>query len=140
MKTRCKFNYTLSQAIAAKIAARPKACWANALTALRSQKQLHDAFYVEGWFLRTAEPLPIEHGWIELKDGTIVDPTVVVVLDDQHESYAYFPGVRYTQEDLKGVRVSQLPYVWKFGGWGGFRYKPYREAYQQACKYTVSHL
>ncbi len=139
MEKQYRLNYILSQEIAAKIAAQPKACWANALTALRSQKQLQGAFYVEGWFLQTAEPLPIEHGWIELADGTIVDPTVVVV-DEPYKCFEYFPGVRYTQEDLKWVRVSQLPHVWKFGRRAGFRHKPYREAYQQACKYTVSHL
>src|SRR5690348_12827765 len=96
------FNKTLSEKTADFINAEPRKCWANAYYALKEVPELGKANYVEGWIIRTAIPIPIEHGWLEL-DDEIIDPTRVVwefgynELDD----VLYFAGTHFTLTELK---------------------------------------
>ena len=130
-----EFNLTLSMQVAEKTHPEPKRCWANALSALRTVKALHGAYYVEGWALLDVA-VPIEHGWLELPHS-IVDPTYALLLKNgsaQSLHPVYFAGVRYTREAMKGIAVTKLPHVYSFGGFGGFTHEPYKRAFDQAVQ------
>jgi hypothetical protein len=105
-------------------------CWHNAVQALRLyQKRLGEAVYVEGWVSVPEIKFVQEHGWLELANGTILDPTYVRSSHDHLENrwreHLYFPAVRYTLEGLQGVRAHALPCVWKTGGFGGMQNQAY---------------
>ncbi len=102
------YDRELSAAVAVRIGALPKLCWTNALKALRTQRLLAGGYYVEGWAIINYSV--VEHGWIELPDGRIVDPTHT------------------------GLRISRLPLVWEYG-WGGFKHEPYKQAYLDANRH-----
>lgn len=65
--------------VAAKAAAitkpQPKACWRNAALAVGvvSSLVLQPTYYCEGYAGSSELPIPIEHAWVELEDGTVVD-------------------------------------------------------------------
>jgi hypothetical protein len=87
-----------------------------------------NASYVEG-FARMLDHhgFVIEHGWIELPDGTITDST----LPDRN--LEYHPGVRYTQAEVLGFRKKKPPYVWGGKhGWGGYGNVDYKKAHDTA--------
>jgi len=132
------FDYHLSATIAENIHAVPKACWINSFKAIQTQEQLEKAWYVEGWAVPLNHPMPIEHGWIETEAGIIIDPTFAAIQDEDNPDnyYRYFTGVRYTKAQLQGVDGEKLPHVWTFGGWGGYQYPPYRNAYEQAISFA----
>src|SRR5689334_16975912 len=91
----------LSQQLADAVEAEPGECWRNAIMALF---QVNDAGarYVEGWAAGPEFPfcyIPMEHGWIEMSDGTVIDPTWITLsrtLDD----YVYAPFRYYTRGDI----------------------------------------
>ncbi len=92
--------------LARDIDAQMKECYWNALLAVRTIPDLADAWYVEGIIVsRWPAPMTIEHGWVETRDGAILDPTLAL-----RDSVAprrvrwplglrYFPVARYTGED-----------------------------------------
>ncbi len=130
-------DYGRSLAIAKRMDYRynPGCCWANAVAALRLyHKQLGAVVYVEGWCALPEIDMVQEHGWLELKDGTILDPTYAVPDDEQavRLHYEYFPALRYRLEELKGVRLRSLPRVWKTGGFSGLRNTAYSAAMNDA--------
>lgn len=109
-----------SRRVAEEIGALPKQCWGNATLALLTMGQLQQdwARYVEGsavWQIgekRTS--LPLEHGWLELPDGRIVDPTVVVTVGEEKEpAIRYFPAIRYDYAEVRWYadREAELPLV-----------------------------
>ena len=116
-------------------------CWANAISALRRWgKRKGTAVYVEGWCAVPAIHLVQPHGWIELEDGTILDPTYVYA-DSSEEvqlDYEYYPAVRYQREELKGIRIrstqKRLPLVERFYGFGGWGHEAYKAAYFDAYR------
>ncbi len=131
-----QFDLHLSLAVAEKMDISFKGCWGNALTALRKRKDLQalGGRYVEGWALLSM-PVPVEHGWVRLEDNRIVDPTYALTTKInlfKNPVPVYFEGASYTVSDLKGIPVAKLPHVWTYGGWGGFEYAPYMEAYKKA--------
>jgi hypothetical protein len=131
------YDRELSAAVAVRIGALPKLCWTNALEALRTQRLLAGGYYVEGWAIINYSV--VEHGWIELPDGRIVDPTharptKMKMQTTEESTPAYFAGVRYTKEELTGLRISRLPLVWEYG-WGGFKHEPYKQAYLDANRH-----
>jgi hypothetical protein len=67
-----------SRTLSARVLARNGACYGNAVNALIRDVALRrqGARYVEG-FVMTHSGLvtPVEHAWIELPDGSVVDPT-----------------------------------------------------------------
>jgi hypothetical protein len=130
-------DYERSLAVARSMGYRFDAgcCWANAVQALRLyHKRLGDVVYVEGWCAMPDIDMVQEHGWLELEDGTIIDPTYAVPDDAQGVRllYEYFPALRYELEELKGVRLRSLPRVWKTGGFGGLRNAAYYAAMNAA--------
>src|SRR5207244_54331 len=84
----------LSLAIAKYIEANEKACWYHALRAFFLVKDLQAGWYVEGWAIpeKSELPFPLEHGWIERTDGSIIDPTWVLL---GNKNVQYFPGLQY---------------------------------------------
>jgi hypothetical protein len=130
-------DYERSLALAEKMDYHyiPGCCWANALQALRLQeKHLGHALYVEGWCAMPEISMVQEHGWLELQDGTILDPTYAAADHGQGKrlQYNYFPALRYRLNELKGVRLHSLPRIWKTGGFGGLRNEAYYAAMNSA--------
>jgi hypothetical protein len=106
------YDYQRSLFMAKQVWTVPKQCWSNAVRALRTRRKLvRDAKYVEG-FVELFEGFYIEHGWLELPDGTILD-TTRAYLEYYHnhapDERTYYPVLKYTLADLKGVRGSHLP-------------------------------
>ena len=60
----------------------------NALRVVQKLDDYADASYVEGVASLNGGPL-IEHGWVCLSDGTVIDPTT------PRRSGAYFPGLEF---------------------------------------------
>ncbi len=115
----------------------PGCCWANAVQALRMKRfHLSNAIYVEGWCAMPGIGLVQPHGWIELQDGTILDPTYMMADHEQGQRnlYVYFPALHYKLEELKGVRLRSLPRIWRTGGFEGLRNEAYREAMENAYR------
>jgi len=119
------YNYAQSLALVHtdRVITVPKNCYGNSLSALRvCKKQLSDAWYVEG-HIEFIAGLYIKHGWLELPYGTILD-TTRAYLETYHghtpDKQTYYPLLRYTRTDLKGVRPQQLPLgmlelnIWEF--------------------------
>lgn len=51
--------------------------------------------------------IAVQHGWVELCDGTIVDPTPTY--HEEAEGHKYFPGRRYTLLEALKWPGSLLP-------------------------------
>lgn len=128
----------LSLTISRRIAAVPKRCWGNAVAALRTQRKLQEACYVEGWIV-LVKPVAAEHGWIELPDGRIIDPTYAPLIAGQlaDAQPVYFPGLRYTRKELKGIQLKALPCIWKSGEGRGHQHSQYKKAYKEAWKHAT---
>lgn len=120
------YDFKRSLEIAKTVHAVPKFCFVNAVKALRTRSlKLHTARYVEGHIQFLG--MWIDHGWLECEDGTILDPTRAWIAEYGHKYFTdglvkettaeqdatierlYIPLRRYTQEELKGVRLNQLP-------------------------------
>lgn len=73
------FDIQRSREVANHIIVEKRACYKNALVALLTQDSLARGRYVEGFALPDLGGcrLPMEHGWIELPNGTVVDATYV---------------------------------------------------------------
>ncbi len=108
-------DYERSLEIATTMNSVPKFCFYNSVKALRKRSlNLHNAKYVEG--CAKGEIMAFQHGWLELEDGTILDPTFAAIcLDRQYEGldapneYKYFPLFRYCKEELNGMRLNRFP-------------------------------
>src|SRR5437763_16261588 len=77
---------------------QPQRCWYNAIKTMRLyHKQLGNAVHVEGWCAMPGIHMAQPHGWIELEDGMILDPTYVYSDYEQgiQVSYEYFPALHY---------------------------------------------
>ncbi len=106
-------DFNRSFAVAKQIRAEKKACWYNALLAFFTNEDLQKGWYVEGWAIPDMEiHLNIEHGWIELEDGSIIDPTFAALGD---KDVLYFPAIRYTYQEAakraRGKRNVKLPFI-----------------------------
>jgi hypothetical protein len=117
------YDYKRSLFMAKQVWTVPKQCWSNAVRALRTRRKLvRDAWYVEG-YVELFENFFIQHGWLELSGGTIID-TTRAYLEKYHghapDQRGYHPVLKYTLADLKGVRGEQLPLgmvelnIWEF--------------------------
>src|SRR5437667_843910 len=99
------YDYPLSLLVAEKTLVIPKQCFSNSVRALRQcKKVLNGARYVEG-HVELFENFFIQHGWLELPDGTtIVDPTRAY-LEKYHnhtpDERVYHPLLTYSLADLK---------------------------------------
>lgn len=120
-------NNDLSTEWSRRVKAVPKACWRNSVKVIRWLKDPGSS-YVEGFVrLDYLGHIVVEHGWVELSDGTIIDPTI------PDKDVTYFPGVRYSREEVLGKKQSEPPFVWGGKhGWGGFGHPEYRKAHEKA--------
>jgi hypothetical protein len=84
-----------------QIRARAKRCFGNALKAVRSVPELHDAWYVEGVAIGSFAPMPFAHAWVELPDGTLLDPTAAIP----------FPEALGATGDRDGLRRWLVVYI-----------------------------
>jgi hypothetical protein len=101
-----------SLAVAEAIELEPRACYKNALLAFLTLDELRGGSYVEGFavpdFGRIR--LPLEHGWVELADGTVVDPSLAAL---GHADVAFFPAVRLSWQRARRLvaEEAELPYL-----------------------------
>lgn len=74
-------------------------CYNNCFTLLPSMPE--GTRYVEGWVL-IEFGIPVEHAWLELADGTIVDPTLPLTrtTDEELEALRYFPAKKFTFSEI----------------------------------------
>ncbi len=79
----------------------PQQCFANCYALAFELPD--EVTYVEGYALHSL--IPVHHAWLELADGTIVDPTWVNLIDDGPDSALYM-GVRIHRRLL--LRLSEL--------------------------------
>ncbi len=131
--------------VAITIGADPNTCfdntWRMFIRYFPEVFKAHGTF-IEGWWVIDLPDQVVmnEHGWAELADGTIVDPTVVLLLDPETPVY-YFAGVaRRWQEVDTIVRAEQwFPYV-RFGAYGedGLGHPAYKAAYDAARQKLLS--
>lgn len=99
-------NRVLSERLAEQVEAQPRDCYRNAVMGLLTQPWLEDAVYVEGHARPHDLGIPFEHGWLEMPDGSVVDPTWVLLHDCVVEYYA---GERYTRPQVFERMASDLP-------------------------------
>lgn len=128
------YDFDLSVKFANKIHAVPKNCYWNARTAFLRYKQLRGGWYIEGYALVTFNSstvkLPFEHAWIELKDGSIVDPTYAAQGD---KNVVHIPGIKLNYEEFTAWRKEkkEFPFFYNFG-FGGSKHSGFTDARKKA--------
>ena len=104
------FDVTRSLDVANRIPLKRRACYANALLTIASDEALQTGWYVEGFAIPTIKDIrmPVEHGWVQLPDGSIIDPSFAVL---GHTEVAYFPTIRmrWQQAEKLILKNVQLP-------------------------------
>jgi hypothetical protein len=136
-----RIDWQASAAIADSIAAKQKACWANAVRALLFsvlESPGEPMVYVEGYIVLMGAVI-IEHGWL-VQGNALLDPTLVLgeEAEHMHDLADYFPGVQYTHREVEDLVVRQKiapPFVWHHG-FGGSNHPAYMQARDQAWKTT----
>ena len=112
-----------SERVGRLIRAIPKNCWQNAVKVVLKLDDYADASYVEGIVCLDGRT-QMEHGWVCLPDGTVIDPTL------PRHTGAYFPGLEFRgrsgieefQATTQGRACKRAPFFFAFG-WGG-RHSP----------------
>lgn len=101
------FDIARSLAVADGIPPEPRACYKNALLAFLARDELHDGCYVEGFAVPDFGNfrLPLEHGWVELPDGTVIDPSLAVL---GHTDVAFFPAIRLTYRQAERLVADEV--------------------------------
>jgi hypothetical protein len=103
----------LSYTLARQIRARPNHCFANAWRALIERPDLFEnAWFIEGWFVieMDGQVTMNEHGWVARPDGSIVDPSVLLIVPVGTPVF-YFPGVARTWQETEALEGQILPHV-----------------------------
>jgi len=126
----------------------PNHCFANAWRSFILRPNLfHNAWFIEGWFvmLKDGQVGMNEHGWICRSDGSIVDPSVLLIVPPDTPVF-YFPGVARTWNETEALEGELFPYVCFDGvhGADGLLHPDYRAAreaarrkvYALACAHT----
>jgi hypothetical protein len=138
-------DYDVSLSVALIIGAGPNTCFDNMLGMFLNY--FPDVFsqvgkFIEGWYVIDLEDEVVvnEHGWCELPDGRIIDPTVVILVSPNLPVY-YFPGVERTFQEVKAIVQKgevMFPYVRDEGCYGkdGLGHPAYKAAYD-AAKHKV---
>jgi len=134
----------VSARLADRIQAQPNECYRNAALALFSSLVPADSWYVEGTVAMLDVSLPLEHGWIELRDKTILDPTLFRERSPAPQAgeapvFLYYGGIRYSRDriiaavhSLTGFPlIAHEPTPW-------FTHDGYRNAYQAALARVLS--
>ena len=106
------FDVTRSLDVANRILLKRRVCYANALLTMASAEALQTGWYVEGFAIPTIKDIcmPVEHGWVQLPDGRIIDPSFAVL---GHTDVAYFPAIRlrWQRAEQLILRNIRLPYM-----------------------------
>ncbi len=132
-----------SLAAALSVDAEPNTCFDNVLR-LFTTPSLSTLFtsgrWVEGWYVVELEDEVVlnEHAWVEMPDGHIVDPTVVVLVPPQCPVY-YFAGIYRSGDEIRALARQKdvfFPYVRSVGTYGKdwLGHPQYRAAHDVAVK------
>lgn len=109
-----------------RIEAEPQECYWNARRAVYLNAVGGGARYVEGVAVMNMAPITFEHGWVELEDGTIVDPTL------PDEGYLYFGAFSYEWDDARDFAYDHpgVGPMWtiRFGLFGVYGERDYQKA------------
>ncbi len=116
----------------------PNRCFDNAWRTFCSFPEIFfKGKFVEGWivFDLDTEVVLNEHGWCQLPNGTIVDPSVLLLVEPDQPVY-YFSGVERDWAEMKVLinEEKELPYVRFDGKHGedGLGHPVYKAAYETA--------
>jgi hypothetical protein len=104
--------------VARRVTVRTHKCWSNAVQAARACRR-QGVRYVEGWIVFEDERGMchcVEHGFCELPDGSILDVSHTVnkgklVGMSPEKRYAYFPGIKYTLDDIRSLPLTYFPII-----------------------------
>jgi hypothetical protein len=125
-------NYNLSLTFAFMSNAQPNECYCNAWEVVAHH--LESGFYIEGWTVLEVdrEVQLIEHGWVKLDDGTIIDPSIIFIIGPD-TPIRYFPGVTYSRHEALAFEGLMLPQV-RFTRYGndGMLHPEYKKAFEDA--------
>jgi hypothetical protein len=108
-------QYTLdvarSVAAAERISVQKKGCYANALLTMHAYQAYQRGWYVEGFAIPDIQGvrLPLEHGWVELPDGTVIDPSFAAL---GHREVSYFPAIRLPWKRAEKLLVQRAVLPW----------------------------
>ena len=126
-----------SLVLGAAVGARPNQCYVNAWRVLIEfpERFEHDGRFVEGWFVIEQEDEVIvnEHGWCEQADGTIIDPSILLLVPSDQPVF-YFPGVVRSWQETEALEGEWFPQV-RFDGVSGpdgLGHPAYKAAYDAA--------
>lgn len=110
---------------------RPRMCWSNAVEALCTvdHPALINAMCVEGWAVRRNIHAVVEHGWLRLENGDILDLTWT-----DAEGVEYFAGVSYAKSTLIALDPDFLPIAWDAWQPKGFGNPQYARSYYAAVR------
>jgi hypothetical protein len=86
-------DVTRSLAVAKTIPLKKNACYSNVLLTMLYHKEYQSGWYVEGFAIPARESIHIlmEHGWLQLTDGSIIDPSFA---DVGYTQVVYFPAIK----------------------------------------------
>jgi len=84
-------DYERSLAITKKVDIQEKECYSNAVYTLLCCEECENGLYVEGFAFLTDRGMLLEHGWVELTDGSIIDPTLAAL---GHRNIEYSPAIK----------------------------------------------
>lgn len=131
------YDLELSFLAAYHVQAQPYRCWRNAALAVHLLPELFadGGCYVEGWIVlpRPHHLAIIEHGWSQLADGTVVDPSILLV-EQPSQPIFYYAGLTLSSEQMQEqLPGAVLPLVChREYGRDGMQHAGYRQAYEQA--------
>lgn len=110
-------NPVRSLLLAQKMHAQPNTCFENAWhTFILNPEVFALAHFIEGWLVMELGPVVgvVEHGWIELPDGGIIDPSILLIASFTDPVF-YAAGVRRTWEETEALEDQIFPHV-RFDG------------------------
>lgn len=95
-------NEALSRDLASRFATVSKYCYENCHGIVRRCRRsiMTEARYTEGFCVDRNLRFAFEHAWIELADGSLVEPTLVLLDRYQVSRYAYFGALRCQRVEL----------------------------------------
>lgn len=103
---RTNVDFAVSREMEWKVQAENGQCYRNAYGAIKRLSNVPGARYVEGWVVWDDLQVPFEHGWLELPDGTIVDPTPAYC--NRTDARTYFGGYHWTATELRDHCIAIL--------------------------------
>jgi len=134
-------DWELSRTVAREVGARTRECYSNAARAvLNVRLEGRNPCYVEGAavvLIGEASLVALEHAWVELADGQVVEPTWV--LDGTGEARAYFPIGKWDVEAVVEAVVERrkFPLLWTYG-FGGCRHPQAAPAWDAARAWVAA--